>query len=168
MFSKVATFIYIGALLLITALIVMARSPNTEEWQVAHDFPVVDCDGYEVWSRADTRWNRTRFFNRENDLVRVTDRLEDWNAVYYNRQAPERKIEQPPAQARRDLRATFWLDGGEVVRFQERGNPFRVAIPGIGTLQVRAGHDEAFAWSGFDAAPEEETGSALCNALALR
>ena len=149
-----------------TVLIVVLKPAQSESWSSVHEFPVSRCDGFEVWTKADSRWRRTQFYSRDDRSLRVTDLLEDWDAVYYNSESPDVSIRHQATGIGDNLELTLWFIDDQVVRFEEIGNPFRLAIPRIGTLVVTVGRGDGSEWNRFDVVPESETGSALCEALA--
>ncbi|MEJ2384469.1 MAG: hypothetical protein P8Y54_08720 [Xanthomonadales bacterium] len=164
--KRLLMLLYFFGLVLITLLIVVLKPAQSESWSGVHEFPVAQCDDYEIWTRADSKWRRQEFFSRDDNTLRVTNRLEDWDAVYYNSERPEVLIRHRATGIGDNLELTLWSVDGQVVRIEEKGNPFRVAIPDIGSLVLNVSRNEGSEWNRFDAVPEGDTESALCEALA--
>jgi hypothetical protein len=164
--KRLVTWLYVFGLLLVTLIIIVAKPAQSSAWSSTHDFPVASCVGYEVWSRVDAKWQRRQFYSREDDSLRVRHRLEDWDATYYNRRAPDIQIHHRATGIGDNLELTLWFVDDQVVRSEENGNPFRVAIPDIGTLVLKASRDDDSEWNRFEVVPEGDTESLLCAALA--
>ena len=163
--KRLLMWLYFFGLVLVTVLIIVLKPAQSEAWSSVHEFPVAQCEGFEVWTKADSKWQRTQFFSREDRSLRVTDLLEDWDAIYFNSEAPDVSIRQRATGIGDNLELTVWFVDEQVVRSEEKGNPFRLAIPGVGTLVVTASRGNGSEWNRFDVVPEDDTESALCEAL---
>lgn len=163
--KRLTTLMYIFGLALVTLLIVVMRPAGSRSWSSEHEIPVAQCDGYEVWMKAVTQWQRREFFSREDNSLRVTDLLEDWDATYFNRGHPATAIRNRATGIGENLELTTWMIEDQVVRVEEKGNPFRLSIPGMGSLVLKASRGGLPEQTRFDAAPEGLTGTALCAAL---
>ena len=163
--KRLLTWLYIVGVAFIVLLVVLIKPAGSDAWSSEHEFLVAHCDGYEVWTKAVSNWKRTQFFSREDQSLRVTDLLEDWDATYYNSAAPDTRIRHLSTGIGDNLELTQWLVDGKVVRTEAKGNPFRVAIPDIGALVLTARDDDGSGWTRFDVVPEGDTAPALCEAL---
>lgn len=163
--KRLLTWLYLVGVAFIVLLIVLIKPAGSETWSSEHEFRVAGCDGFEAWTKATSRWKRTQFFSREEQSLRVTDLLEDWDAEYYNNAAPDVRIRHRSTGVGDNLELTQWLVDGQVVRTEAKGNPFRVAIPNVGALVLQASDGAGSGWTRFDVLPEGDTAAALCEAL---
>ncbi len=93
----------------------------------------------------------------------------DTDAIYYNSEHPDIFIRQGASGNGENFQVKINLITGEE---QYTGMPFRITLPGIGPLYIEVGRGywdgEEFKFTGLVLFPEEGTGSALCDALALQ
>ena len=134
---------------------------------VSDDFAIVACGDYDVRTAALIRGKETLFFDKDDNPIRLRISWLISEAIYYNSLNPDIYIQQGKVGVGENMQLSINLVTGA-----ERwtGANFRITLPGIGPLWVRAGHGtwdgENYAWNGAFILPEAGTGSALCEALA--
>lgn len=155
-------FVFVGG-----AVNAWAKPPLSETNYYPDSFPIVQCDGYQVWTSAEVRETETVFFDKDGKPARVRVFLHVRDAIYYNSLDPEIYIQQGVSGTGEGL--TLWIN---LVTGTERftGRFARITLPGVGVLYLEMGRahwdGENWSFNGISVFPEAGTGSALCEALA--
>lgn len=167
MFIKYLVLCVIYAVLMAVSSLAWAVKPYSDSFVVEDDLFVVNCGEYDVYTLASTKVKETIYFNQEGEPIRYHLTLKILQSVYYNSEDDSIKIVQ--GKFGRGENASYWEDivTGD---WQSTGGQFRITLPGIGPLLIDVGRwhwdGENFYRSGAFIAPEDGTGSALCEALA--
>ena len=134
------------------------------------DFPILECDGFQVWTAGKERDSVKTWFDSAGEAVRVKYSIAVTESEYYNNTCPSTSVSQGKKGVGENLMTDVDLTSGD---FHYAGGSFRLTIPGIGRVLWETG--TCF----FDASEgtfecygrpfvllEGETGPALCEALA--
>ncbi len=162
----------IGSCTLIAAIWMAAASaapPFITTTFVGFDFPVVECDGYVVWTRGDEKDTEKLFFDQNGVPVRFQLKIQILASEYYNGSDPAISISQGVNGVGENVTINVDLVTGEQ---HNSGAAFRLTIPGIGHVLMLVGNTEIDSMGnvvhhGLNfVLAEGETGPALCEALA--
>ncbi len=167
-FRPINILIMVGGLL--AAIPAMAGKPLITRTIFDFDFPVIECDGFEVWTAGKEIDTEKYWFNEAGAPVRLQFSIHVTESEYYNFNYPEISVSQ--GRKGPGENATFHIDlttGDQHAAF----NAYRLTIPGIGRVIWDVG--TCFYDASEDALDcrgkpfvllEGETGPALCEALA--
>ena len=156
--------------MLVATTTAMAGKPLIIRSIFDFDFPVVECDGFEVWTAGKEIDTEKYWFNEDGEAVRLQFSIHVTESEYYNSNYPEISVSQGKKGAGENLTENTDLTTGDV---HVGRNAFRLTIPGIG--RVLWDNGSCFYDASEDALEcsrepfillEGETGPALCEALA--
>jgi hypothetical protein len=165
--------VLIGLVLTMTGLLLATPSyadkPEIFRFMTDFNFLVVECDGFEVWTKGWQKETEKLWFNEDDEPVRLQWTLHITESEYYNYLEPEKTVSQGKNGAGEGLSYTFDFTTGDE---HWSGDLFRITIPGVGHVLLDAGtwfwdaSEEIFVHHGPDyALVEGESGLALCEAL---
>jgi hypothetical protein len=154
---------------LLGAPVSLAGTPLITREALQFDLPLVECDGFEVWTSGLETDTFKYWYDESGVAVRLQWAIHVTEGQYYNRNDPTKFITQGKNGVGENQTARIDLTNGDV---HFSGAPFRLTIPGIGHVVLQAGTgfwDESegtFVWHGpLVVFAEGETGLALCEAL---
>ena len=166
MFYKSSMLCAVCVLLLSASGAAWAVKPVSDSYVMEDDFFIVECGDYDVYTLASTLVKETLYFNQDEEAIRYHLSLKILESKYYN--SNDENIFIVQGKFGRGENASYWEDlvTGD---WQSTGGQFRITFPGIGPLLIDVGRwhwdGENFYRSGAFIAPEDGTGSALCEAL---
>jgi hypothetical protein len=168
--SKIFATVSLLAGGLFAATTAMAGKPLIIRTILDFDFPVVECDDFEVWSSGKEIDTEKYFFNDAGEAVRLLFSFHVTESEYYNFDHPEISVSQGKNGAGENATTDIDLTTGD---YHNGFGAFRLTIPGIGRVLWSTG--TCFYDASADAVDcrgkpyiflEGETGPALCEALA--
>lgn len=167
MSKKLITLSSVAALALLVSASALALKPFVVvEYEGPDDIKVVECGDYDVRTSSWAKVTITDYLDKDENFVREHVRVHISDAIYYNSKTPDIYISNQGAGNGENVSQWWYADG----TMMEAGMPYRIMLPKIGKLYMRAGHGywdgENFSWSGLEVFPEDGTGSKLCVALA--
>ena len=162
----------IGLLAAMTGLLLAAPSyadkPQIVREMTRFDFPIVDCDSFEVWTKGWERDTYKWWYDEFGDPLRVQVKIQITEGEYYNATDPDKTV----SQGKIGVGENTMIDYDFVTFAQHNsGAAYKLTIPGIGHVFLHVGTwiwdaDGTFVHHGPDfALAEGETGLALCEAL---
>ena len=167
--TMISTVTLLGGLF--AATLALAGKPLIIRSMYDLAFPIVECDGFEVWVAGTEVDTEKYWFNSDGDAVRLQLFISVKESEYYNYDHPEISISQGQKGAGENITIDVDLTTGDS---HLSGNAFRLTIPGIGRVVWDVG--TCFYDASTDTADcrgknpfvllEGDTGPALCEALA--
>ena len=165
---------------LLLSMPVQAGKPDISRDVVPFDFgPIVECDGFEVWTKGLERDTVKLWYDKDGNPVRLQVQILITESIYYNTVVPDNFVSQGKNGVGENITLDYEIVGVDPVfgflifgDGHEAGAAFRLTLPGIGHVLLHVGtwfydaSEDVLVHKGPDfVLAEGETGLALCEAL---
>jgi len=155
---------------LLAAIPAAAGPPLIIRTAADFNFPMIECDGFDIWTSGIEIDTEKYWFNEAGEAVRLMFSVHTAESEYYNSDHPEISVSQGQKGAGENSTFDIDLTTGDQ---HGSGGAFRITIPGIGRVLWVTGtmfydaSEDTYVRHGADyVLPLDDTGPALCAALA--